>query len=247
MKWDDTAIRVWKNGRSTRGRPLRSVQCDGWLFRFSERLTRRANSVNALAPTGHFLETLDLAEIALMAPASADDLPAVSPGRDEPDGSLHRSGYRRLDETLVLITDLKGDLRIYPDVTIATEPTPSWSEGFATANGISPVMRGVHDRMLASILMRAGYATVVEDGKPVAYGLAVVECGMVGLFDIVTVSEARRRGAGRLLVKSLLAWGRSQGATASYLQVHGTNEAARNLYGSFGFQEAYRYHYRIRA
>jgi len=48
----------------------------------------------------------------------------------------------------------------------------------------------------------------VEDGSPIAYGLAVVERGMVGLFDIVTVSEARRRGAGRLLVKSLLAWGR---------------------------------------
>jgi ribosomal protein S18 acetylase RimI-like enzyme len=28
--------------------------------------------------------------------------------------------------------------------------------------------------------------------------------------------------------------------------VHETNEAARGLYGSFGFQEAYRYHYRIR-
>ena len=122
-------------------------------------------------------------------------------------------------------------------MTIETEPTPSWSEGFATANGISPAMRGVHDRMLASILMPAGYATVVEDGKPVAYGLAVVERGMVGLFDIVTVPEARRRGVGRLLVKSLLAWGRSQGATASYLQVHGTNEAARACTAASAFRK----------
>ena len=168
-----------------------------------------------LAPAGHFLETLDLAET-LYGRLRQPTIFRLSPlAGDEPDGSLHRAGYRHLDETLVLTTDLKGDLRIDPDVMIGTEPTPSWSEGFATANGISPEMRGVHDRMLASILMPAGYATVVEDGKPVAYGLAVVERGMVGLFDIVTVSEARRRGAGRLLVKSLLAWGRSQGATAS--------------------------------
>lgn len=247
MKWDDTAIRVLEERAFNAWPALRSVQCNGWLFRFSERLTRRANSVNAVAPAGHFLETLDLAET-LYGSLRQPTIFRLSPlAGDEPDSSLHRAGYRRLDETLVLTTDLKGDLRIDPDVMIGTEPTPSWSEGFATANGISPEMRGVHDRMLASILMPAGYATVVEDGKPVAYGLAVVERGMVGLFDIVTVSEARRRGAGRLLVKSLLAWGRSQGATASYLQVHGTNEAARNLYGSFGFQEAYRYHYRIRA
>ena len=126
---------------------------------------------------------------------------------------------------IVMTADLDGDLRIDPDVVIGTEPTPAWSAGFATANGISPPMRGVHDRMLASILMPAGYATVVEDGKPVAYGLAVVERGMVGLFDIVTMPEARRRGAGRLLVKSLLAWGRSQGATAGYLQVLGTQRS----------------------
>ena len=94
--------------------------------------------------------------------------------------------------------------------------------------------------------MPAGYATVFEAGKPVAYGLAVVERGMVGLFDIVTVPEARRRGIGRLLVKSLLAWGRTQGASASYLQVLGRNDAARGLYGGFGFAEAYRYHYRLR-
>jgi N-acetylglutamate synthase len=246
MKWDDTAIRALEERAFNAWPALRSAQCNGWLFRFSERLTRRANSVNALAPAGHFLETLDLAET-LYARLSLPTIFRLSPlAGEEPDASLHRAGYRHLDETFVLTAALDDGFRIDPDVSIDTEPTPAWSEGFATANGISPVMRGVHDRMLASILMPAGYATVVEDGKPVAYGLAVVERGMVGLFDIVTVPEARRRGAGRLLVKSLLAWGRSQGATASYLQVLGTNDAARGLYGGFGFQEAYRYHYRIR-
>ena len=98
-------------------------------------------------------------------------------------------------------------------------------------------MRGVHDRMLASILMPAGYATVLEDGKPIAYGLAVVERGMVGLFDIVTVSEARRRGAGRLLVKSLLTWGSSQGATACLSPGDGTNEAARGCTAASAFRK----------
>jgi N-acetylglutamate synthase len=247
MKLDEPAIRSLEERAFNAWPALRSAQCNGWLFRFSEGLTRRANSVNALAPNGHFLETLDLAET-LYGQQSLPTIFRLSPlAGDEPDGILQRAGYRHVDETIVMMADLDGDLRIDPDVVIGTEPTPAWSAGFATANGISPPMRGVHDRMLASILMPAGYATIVEDGRPVAYGLAVVERGMVGLFDIVTVPEARRRGAGRLLVKSLLAWSRSQGATAGYLQVLGTNEPARGLYGGAGFCEAYRYHYRVRA
>jgi ribosomal protein S18 acetylase RimI-like enzyme len=247
MQWDDTAIRALEERAFNAWPALWSAYCDGWLLRFSEGLTRRANSVNALAPTGNFLETLDFAET-LYGRLRMPTIFRLSPlAGDEPDGMLHRAGYRHDDETHVMTATLGSDLRIDPDVEIAAQPTPSWSTGFANANGISPAMRGVHDRMLASILMPAGYATVVEDGKPLAYGLAVVERGMVGLFDIVTVPDARRRGAGRLLVRSLLGWGLSQGATAAYLQVLGSNEAARGLYGGFGFQEAYRYHYRIRA
>lgn len=246
MNLDDAAIRALEERAFNAWPALRSAYCDGWLFRFSEGLTRRANSVNAIAPAGNFRETMDLAE-ALYGRQRLPTVFRLSPlAGNEPDGVLHRAGYRYADETHVMTAALGEDLRVDPDVEIETQPSPSWSAGFAAANGISPAMRGVHDRMLAAILMPAGYATVFEAGKPVAYGLAVVERGMVGLFDIVTVPEARRRGIGRLLVKSLLAWAQTQGASASYLQVLGRNDAARGLYGGFGFAEAYRYHYRLR-
>jgi N-acetylglutamate synthase len=246
MKMDEAAIRALEERAFNAWPALRSAYCDGWLFRFSEGLTRRANSVNAVAPAGHFRETLDLAE-RLYGRLRLPTIFRLSPlAGDDPDSILHRVGYRHADETQVMIASL-GDVRVDPDVNIDAMPSPAWSTGFAAANGISPAVRDVHDRMLASILMPAGYATLVADGKPIAYGLAVVERGMVGLFDIVTLPEARRRGAGRLLVKSLLGWGRSQGASAAYLQVLGSNEAARALYDGIGFQEAYRYHYRARA
>jgi GNAT superfamily N-acetyltransferase len=246
MNLDDAAIRALEERAFNAWPALRSAYCDGWLFRFSEGLTRRANSVNAVAPAGSFLETLDLAE-ALYGRQRLPTIFRLSPlAGNEPDATLHRAGYRHVDETHVMTAALGEDIRVDPDVEIEAQPSPSWSAGFAAANAISPAMRGVHDRMLASILMPTGYATVFEAGKPLAYGLAVVERGMVGLFDIVTVPEARRRGIGRLLVKSLLAWGRTQGASASYLQVLWRNDAARELYGGLGFAEAYRYHYRLR-
>jgi ribosomal protein S18 acetylase RimI-like enzyme len=67
---------------------------------------------------------------------------------------------------------------------------------------------------------------------------------MVGLFDIVTLPSARRRGVGRRLVTSMLAWARDEGATDGYLQVVATNAPAIALYRQLGFDEAYRYHYR---
>ena len=58
-------------------------------------------------------------------------------------------------------------------------------------------------------------------------------------FVLVTAPEARGRGAARALVASLMAWGRGQGATQAYLHVTRQNEAARRLYRSLGFSDAY--------
>ena len=68
---------------------------------------------------------------------------------------------------------------------------------------------------------------------------------MIGFHQIVVRPEARGRGAGRLLMTSLLAWGHAQGASRAYIQVEADNEAAKALYRSLGLSEAYRYHYRV--
>ncbi|UEM05929.1 GNAT family N-acetyltransferase [Skermanella rosea] len=226
---------------------LASVQCDGWLFRFSQGLTKRANSVNALQPAGPFRDTLGLAEDLY----PRQRLPVIfrlSPlAGDEPDDILHRVGYRRMDETLVMTASLGDRMPADPEVAITEFPDPSWSEGFAAANGINTSMRDIHDRMLGSILLPTAFATVFDGGRAAGYGLAVAERGMVGLFDIVTVPEFRRRGLARRMVAALLAWGGARNADRAYLQVVASNERALNLYEAAGFREAYRYHYRIRA
>jgi hypothetical protein len=194
MKMDEAAIRALEERAFNAWPALRSAYCDGWLFRFSEGLTRRANSVNAVAPAGSFLETLDLAE-ALYGRQRLPTIFRLSPlAGNEPDATLHRAGYRHVDETHVMTAALGENIRVDPDVEIEAQPSPSWSAGFAAANGISPTMRGVHDRMLASILMPAGYATVFEAGKPLAYGLAVVERGMVGLIRYRDGSRGKTPG-----------------------------------------------------
>jgi GNAT superfamily N-acetyltransferase len=225
---------------------LQTVFCDGWVFRLSGGYTKRANSANALAPTGSFPAVLRAAENFYQ----AQHLPTIfrlSPlAGPEPDVVLDGTGFRVIDETIVMVADLGADATAVAEVAIASIPDEAWRRGFADANAVAPAKRGIHDQMLAAIRLPAAFATLSEDGQPLAYGLAVAERGMVGLFDIVTVQSVRRRGAGRRLVASLLAWGWSKGAAAAYLQVVATNAPAVALYQEFGFREAYRYHYRVR-
>ena len=83
------------------------------------------------------------------------------------------------------------------------------------------------------------------DGAAVACGLAVVERELVGLFDIYTSDSHRGAGYGNTMVAGLLDWASQQGAQRAYLQMVEDNAPARALYERLGFEEIYRYWYRI--
>ena len=75
-----------------------------------------------------------------------------------------------------------------------------------------------HARLLARLSPTTAFASLMHDNRPVAWGLAVVERGWVGLFDLVVEPQSRRRGLGRQLINGLLAWAAMQGADRAYLQ-----------------------------
>jgi GNAT superfamily N-acetyltransferase len=100
-------------------------------------------------------------------------------------------------------------------------------------------------RMLHSIAAPVGFASVEEDGEPLAFALGVVDGDHVGLFDVLVAPVARRRGLARRLTQSIGAWGRGHGARSAYLQVVATNIAALPLYAELGFATVYSYAYRV--
>ncbi|WP_245997120.1 GNAT family N-acetyltransferase [Brevibacillus invocatus] len=85
-----------------------------------------------------------------------------------------------------------------------------------------------------------------HENEVVACGLGVLDSGYIGLYDIVTDSRCRKQGFGEQLVLHLLQWGRDNGAEISYLQVIADNRPALGLYAKLGYQEVYRYWYRIK-
>jgi ribosomal protein S18 acetylase RimI-like enzyme len=100
--------------------------------------------------------------------------------------------------------------------------------------------------MLEAIVPPTAFASLRQDGRPLALGLAVAERGYVGLSSIVTAVDARNQGLGRRLVGHLLAWGQQHGAHTAHLAVMLDNAPALRLYARFGFREAYQYWYRAR-
>ena len=66
------------------------------------------------------------------------------------------------------------------------------------------------------------------------------------MLDLGTRQDARRLGHGATALSTALKWAKSHGAQMAWLQVDLESDPALALYREFGFQEIYRYVYRIR-
>jgi len=219
---------------------------DGWLLRFSPGKAKRARSINPVYPS-----RLPLGAKVIHCERIYGErgLPAIfrismltQPA--ELDGLLEMRGYERFD-----LTDVQS-AAIYPAVLAGPEVQhprlEAWFDMVGDLRGSPVPQRGAHLARLASLPLEMRPVAIVESGVAMATGLGILEDGHVGLFDVVTRKEARRRGFGRTIVAALLRWGWERGARFSYLQVDAGNAPALALYGRFGFKQAYRYWYRGR-
>lgn len=128
---------------------------------------------------------------------------------------------------------------------VRPDRTRGWEEVNSAAGGHWAAAPAAFAALLQRIEGEVGFVTLTSDRTPAAAGLAVAGEGTVGIFEIGTHPNYRRRGLGRRLVHSLLAWGAARGAELAYLQVMTANDPALALYATLGFREAYRYWYRV--
>lgn len=225
--------------------PARStLLVDGWVCRLNGGFTKRANSVNAAVP-GATLETVRETAEALYRrnglPCVFRLSPLVSADADQ---VLQRAGYTFFDPSWVARMALSA-AAMPQAVEVTSNATDEWLDGFASANGVRPADQAIHHAMVRSIAWPCGFATLRHRGESIGFALAVLERGAVGFYDVVVAPTHRGQGHGRVLMRALTAWGKGQGAAVAYLQVREQNEGARRLYARLGFEDVYRYHYRM--
>ncbi|MEO8303391.1 MAG: GNAT family N-acetyltransferase [Betaproteobacteria bacterium] len=229
----------------------RQLFYDGWVLRLSPGTAKRARSVNP-----HFGSTLPLAgKIGYCEDVYAQHgLPTLF--RMTPmsrpadlDGVLDARGYQAFSETYVqtLALDRPPEIPHAADDVVTESPdTDAFVDAVDSLRVSTPRQREAHRERLINSPLGKRYATIRAAGRVVCTAQVAIEGPLVGVFDVVTASDARGNGYATLACASLLSWAWQHGANAAYLQVSADNAPAIAAYRKFGFATAYSYHYRGR-
>lgn len=227
---------------------MHQVLLDGWLLRFANGFTKRANSVVPLRPGNQpFRDKVRYCENLYAREQLQSIFRLISiVDHEQLDDYLNERAYAEVDRTLVLTapTPLEASTgTTTPDWQLV--PMREWLDIYTSLTGMPDTAKRLHGAMLGGIRAECAYAVLRDGDWPLACGLGVVEQGLVGLFDIVTHPEHLQHGHATTLVQAILVWGREHGAETAYLQMVADNHAASALYANLGFSELYRYWYRI--
>jgi ribosomal protein S18 acetylase RimI-like enzyme len=223
---------------------LREVLLDGWVLRFSEGLTRRANSANPLGPVSEVdLRACETLYRRLGLPTIIRVLSLIDPSVDD---LLAKAGYTGEGESCVLYGPIEDiEAARDPDVGLLDEPTPEWFGAMAVLQNHSSDQAATYRRIVGQLAIPAAFAALSDEGGIVALAYGALHNGLLCYESVITDRLRRRQGWGRRIIKALAAWARDQGAVGVCLEVEAHNAAARALYDAIGLKtELYRYHYR---
>lgn len=223
---------------------------DGWVVRFADGHTRRANSVNPLYPARQD----PVAKIVQCEQwYAARHLPTVFRlNRHTAPANLDRlldaRGYRLVDPSLTLHRRL--DARTMPGIQVGSlhsEALLDWLAHYCQLSGKALDQQQTHAAILQALPAPRIFATLWDGGQVVACAIGVVYAQALSIVDVVTAPQQRRNGYATGLLSQIVGWAQRMGASDAALQVQGDNVGARALYARLGFQEIYRYWYRVQA
>lgn len=228
---------------------LSTLLYDGWVLRFAEGYTKRANSINPIYDStcdlNHKIHACEEIYSAHHLPTIYKISPFVHPAHL--DETLEEKGYALIDTTSVQTLNL--DNISEPRLTSAIineDITPAWLEDFCRFSHADDKYKSVLERMVSNINTKKGFISFYCEDQVVACGLGVLEREYIGLYSIVTDQNYRNRGYAEQMILNLLKWGKQNGAKHSYLAVVADNEPALRLYSKIGYAEIYRYWYRVK-
>jgi len=214
-----------------------------WRLRISDGFTMRANSVlpTGAGPLGEpnidlataVDEVIKIYQAAGLTPTFTLPLPIY----DELDNFLAGLGWKVKFGAEYLVNDIPANLEVESSdfqIEIKSEPSPEWL-----------AVQGDHQLERIMRNYPAQYAAVKNKGKLVGVGrIATFEKWSLTTRVFVD-PEFRGKGIGTLLMRTLMAAARDEGATKVGLQVDSENGAGLALYKSMGFRFHHYYNYRV--
>ena len=225
---------------------LQTELYDGWIIRFANGYTGRANSVSALySSTISLDEKIDECERRYARKGLPCKFKIVEGLSPELDAHLEKRGYEIITPTDVMTLALKDKVNSKGEIIITPNADEEWFNSyiaFEEMNDTNNIMTA--REIFSNVKETAIYCRILDNDETVAVASAVIECGYMLLHNVVVKPGVRGKGYGRLLCMSILDAAMDKGAKTSYLQVVQTNEAAMNLYKGLGYKKLYTYWYR---
>ena len=183
-------IRFFEEISSNAHVALNILQYDGWIMRFANGHTNRANSVSVIYPS---TISFDIKVPYCEEIYKNVGLPCVFKLTEE-DNELNKyleaHGYEAVTPTDVMILDLKDRTFQKEECVFSKEPTEEWLRAYFTFEGIADITRQETFRqMLSKVLVDTIYCSVIKDGEVVACASAAMEQGLC----LINISEPTRR------------------------------------------------------
>jgi GNAT superfamily N-acetyltransferase len=229
---------------------LQTILLDGWVIRMAEGYTKRANSVN---PIYSFKNNLDEKINYCENIYKKNKLPTIykiveCEEQKIIDKRLEELNYDKIDLTSVQICgELNRQNYTIGKVILNNKFTEDWKNCFYYCAKIkSNETIDTIENMLKNIRHDIVSVYNKEKGTFIGCGFGVIEKDFVGLYDIIVNEEFRGKGYGKEIVETILAKAKETGAKKAYLSVVNNNITAKTLYEKIGFQEIYKYWYRIK-
>ena len=229
---------------------LQQILYDGWVLRFAEGYTKRANSVTPLYPSSQDLsQKIDRCEEIYCRFKLQPIFRLTNTSESEAlDLALAQLGYLKQDSVSVRVKNITdndvSNNSLFP--TLAYELSEEWLDHYVHAVNLPIQHWNTLSTMLEIIPNPTCYAWLKDRHRFCSCGLGVLEQGYLGLFFIATAKKQRGKGYAGQLISALLDWGKHNGATQAYIQVETANQTAINLYNKLGLAEVYQYFYRIK-
>lgn len=240
---EDFSLNAW---------PSHQIQLyDGWLLRFSYFYTHRTNSVEQIGlstiPLSEKIEFCENAYRRWGTPAIFKITPLLDEGFEN---RLIQRDYMVQHITEVMILDFHSYIPELSGTPVQIDRTihDRWINSlFALKSTTSAIHRQIVPSMYRAIPKDTLAASITnEQGQIVAIGLGILDRSYMGIYAIHVHPRYRGRGYARSICTSLLNTGKKLGLDGAYLQVVYGNTPAKNLYTSLGFEDFYKYWFRVR-
>jgi GNAT superfamily N-acetyltransferase len=228
---------------------IQTILHGGWIIRIANGYTKRANSVNPLYSfNNNLVEKIAYCENIYR----ENNLPIVykiieCEEYKKLDQKLDELNYKKIDLTSVQICNSISKINYKGNEIVNKVFTDDWKNCFYHCGKIEKIktMETI-DIMLKNIKGKIIAVCKKEKGIFIGCGYGVIENDFVGIFDIIVKEEYRGKGYGRRIIETIISKARENGIEKAYLQVADNNIIAKKLYAKIGFNEIYKYWYRIK-